>query len=123
VTADEPQTTPDWFGDPDATHEPFAEPTGAGFRPACSCGFRAPLTHDTEDGAMRAARVHVACSTPQPPPRYMADMNGDDTVVFCVQHPNPPLIVVAPPPNEHQTEIAQAVQAHEREFHGDGSAG
>lgn len=107
-----------WSGDPEVEHVAGVEPAGAGYRPACSCGFRAPLTHATEDGALRAAGVHVGVSTPQAPSRYMADMNGGDAVVFCVEHPDPPLVVVAPPTDDHRVEIAEAVQAHEREYHG-----
>jgi hypothetical protein len=112
------EVTSGWWGDPEIDHAAAPEPAETGYRAACSCGFRAPLTHDTEDAALRAADVHVAISTPRPPSRYMADMNGDDTAVFCVQHPDPPLITVTPPAEQHQAKIAKAVQAHERQFHG-----
>lgn len=72
-------------------HEPDIEPAGTGWRPVCSCGFRAFITHDTEDGALRAARNHAAASAPRPDGRYSVELDGDAVAVRCAQHPAEPL--------------------------------
>jgi len=82
---------PDWLGDPNAPHQPGAEPAGTGWRPVCSCGFSAPLTHDTEAGAMRAAQAHAKACVPPPQGRYSAVLDGDTVHIRCAAHPGDPL--------------------------------
>lgn len=52
---------------------------GTAYRPTCSCGWEATLTHDTEEGAQRAGEVHVTVSMPPQASRYVLAANGDDT--------------------------------------------
>lgn len=110
----------DWFGDPAVPHEPGIEPADSGWRPVCSCGFRAPLTHDTEADAMRAAETHAAASSPRPEGRYEAERTDEHTIVVrCRQHPDTPLLTVTDTLDGHGVEIGEAIRDHDREFHGD----
>ena len=111
-------TEPGRFGDPTVTHEPGIEPAGDAWRPVCSCGFRAPLTHDTETGAMRAAQTHATVSTPPPPGRYSAVLDGDTV------HPDEPLAGF--PAREYASglggragELREVLREHDREYHED----
>lgn len=108
-----------WFGDPNVPHEPSAKPTGYGWRPVCSCGFRAPLTHDTEDGALRAARNHAAVSVPRPDGRYTVELDGDAVAVCCTQHPAEPLARFPGGLDGREAELSDVVHEHDRRFHED----
>lgn len=119
----------DWHGDPTIHHEPTtepAEPATKGFHPTCSCGFRALLTSDTEEGALRRARVHADVSTPRPDGRYAltaydgpACLNHEIEVrLYCRECRGPALMEISGAPDEHQDEIAAAVYEHDRDHHG-----
>lgn len=115
---------PGWFGDPTATHEPGIEPADTGWRPVCSCGFSAPLTHDTETGAMGAAQTHAAVSSALAPGRYSAVLVGDTVHIRCDMHPDEPLASF--PAGEYADglggrydELREVLREHDREYHED----
>jgi hypothetical protein len=116
----------DWFGDPALPHEPAVEQVANSFHPTCSCGFRALLTSDTEEGALRRARVHADVSTPRPDGRYVltaydgpACLNHEIEVrLYCRECRGPSLMEISGPPDEHQDEIATVVREHDRDHHG-----
>lgn len=115
-------TEPGWFGDPNITHEPGAEPAAdGGWRPVCSCGFRAPLTHDTEDGARRAAQAHVAVSSALAPGRYSAVLDGGTVHIRCDAHPGEPLASF--PARGYASgpggELREVLREHDLEYHED----
>jgi hypothetical protein len=117
-------TEPGRFGDPTVTHEPGIEPAGTAWRPVCSCGFRAPLTHDTETGALRAAQTHAAVSTALPPGRYSAVLDGDTVHIRCAVHPDESLASF--PAREYASgiggragELREVLREHDREYHED----
>lgn len=114
-----------WFGDPDITHEPGTEPADTGWRPVCSCGFRAPLTHDTEDGALRDAQNHAAVSGARPPSRYSAVLDGDTVHIRCATHPGGPLASFAAREyasglDGHGDELREALREHDQRCHEEG---
>lgn len=49
--------------------------------------------------------------------RYMAELSGQHVLIYCEAHPVPPLLTLSGPLDEYQTEIAEAVEIHERERH------
>jgi len=114
-------TDPGWFGDPNITHEPGAEPApDGGWRPVCSCGFRAPLTHNTEERARRGAARHAAVSAPMPPGRYSAELDADGATVHirCAQHPDEPLASFPDGVRGRGGELVELLAEHDRQQHG-----
>ncbi len=112
-------TEPGWFGDPDLPHEPGIEPAGSGWRPVCSCGFRAPLTHDTEDGALRAAQAHAAASAPRRGGRYSAELDAGTVHIRCALCPDEPLASFPGGLDGREEETVEAVRDHDRQHHQD----
>lgn len=127
IGATMPEYTTDWYGDPATPHTPGTEQGDHGWHPACSCGFRAPLTSDTEHGALRRARVHAQVSTPQPEGRYVLtayDRNAFpdskiDVCLYCRECGGPALMRFEGIPEEHQEEISAAIREHDRRHHGE----
>lgn len=74
----EPGVTPTW----QSLTRPPTEP-GTAFRPACSCGWAAELTHDTEEGARRAGEAHAAVNSPREPGRYVMDFEDGWITLRC----------------------------------------
>jgi hypothetical protein len=107
------------FGDPGIEHTAAVEPVGASYQPTCSCGFRAPLTHDTESGAMRAAEAHAAASRPRRPGRYTATLENGAVTIYCAQHPAKPLLSFPAPIDDHQAAMTEAIRDHDWEYHDD----
>jgi hypothetical protein len=111
-----------WFGDPQAVHESGIEPAGDAWRPVCSCGFSAPLTHDTEDGALQAAQIHATVSSAPPQGRYSAVLDGDTVHIRCATHPGQSLAGF--PAREDADglggrghELREILHEHDRQFH------
>jgi hypothetical protein len=109
-----------WFGDPNVPHEPGTEPADVGWRPACSCGFRAPLTHGTEDAALRAAQTHAAVSAPGRYGRYTAELDAGTVHIRCALCPGKPLASFPNGLDGHEVEAIEAARAHDRERHEEG---
>jgi len=85
----------------------------------CSCGFSAPLTHDTKHGALRAAQTHAAVSSALPTGRYSAVLDGDTVHIRCDAHPDEPLASFPGSLDGRETEALDAIRAHERDYHDD----
>lgn len=123
---DMPESAHAWHGDPAIPHQPTTERGERGFHPACSCGFRALLTSDTEAGALRRARVHAQVSVPRPEGRYTLSaydgQYGTDKVEVKLRcrdcRDQRALLQFDGLPDEHRQEIAAVVREHESKFHG-----
>jgi hypothetical protein len=83
----------------------------------CSCGFRAPLTHATQGGALRAAQVHAAVSATQPAGRYTVELDAGSVVIRCTRHPAEPLAAFPDSLDGHETEALDAIRDHDRQRH------
>jgi hypothetical protein len=108
-----------WSRDPNITHEPGVEPAGGAWRPVCCCGFRAPLTHDTEDGALRAAQTHAAVSAPSQYGRYTAELDAGTVHIRCALCPDEPLASFPGGLDGREEEAVEAVRHHDRQHHQD----